>query len=353
MSSIKSQIVDWFVTNYPSEVEKMQQCFHTHSNGSLNPYHTEGCVWTHTQMVVDLVENTPELVFAALLHDIGKPETRYEKENGRVSFRSHECVSLVKSISILERAQTVFQFDRLATLQLIAWHGTLWSNEPLELCIKRVDHCYGSCAVLLKQSVSFVRADMYGREYAASVQHEIDAIDVRLDTLENYTPYNYTLYRQEKPLNAVFLVGLSGSGKSTYRAQHYSSSSSYYCAVSVDDYFYQKASGYNSSIYDKNIKRAHDASIATLVDAVSKRQNILVDMTNLTAESRGKKLVKIPSTQYNYKAVVFLKGIDTIRQNLKNRGYKQIPDSVLQRQIAQFELPSLSEFDSIEYVMEN
>lgn len=351
MSSIKSQIVDWFVTNFPNEVEKMQLCSHTHSNGSLNPYHQEGSVWTHTQMVVDLVETTPELVFAALLHDIGKPETRYEKENGRVSFRSHECVSLVKSISILERAQSVFQFDRLATLQLIAWHGTLWSNEPLELCIKQVDHCYGSCSSLLKQLVSFVRADMYGREYAASVQHEIDAIDSRLDTLENYTPYNHTLFRQEKPLNAVFLVGLSGSGKSTYRNQHYANSD--YRAISVDDYFYQKAMGYGSVVYEKNIKRAHSASIANLLDAVNKRQNILVDMTNLTAESRGKKLVKIPSTQYNYKAVVFLKGIDTIHQNLKKRGYKQIPDSVLQRQIAQFELPDLSEFNSIEYVMEN
>jgi poly(A) polymerase len=56
-------------------------------------YHSEGDVWVHTLLVVRNAPRTPALQLAALLHDTGKPATRAERDDGRVTFLGHEKVS--------------------------------------------------------------------------------------------------------------------------------------------------------------------------------------------------------------------------------------------------------------------
>ena len=152
-------------------------------------------------------------------------------------------------------------------------------------------------------------------------------------------------------MDAVFLIGISGSGKSTYLSKH--SEFSDFSIVSVDNFFYSKKMGYDSVDYKKNIKKAHDQSLKDLLEAVQKRKNILVDMTNLTKEQRLNKLTKIPTTQYNHKAVVFLVGEKQIKENLKKRDHKKLSESLIDHQMAQFELPNYDEFDEITYVFKN
>jgi len=36
---MKDKIYGWFVHNYPDIHQKMKKCEHTHSNGSVNPFH--------------------------------------------------------------------------------------------------------------------------------------------------------------------------------------------------------------------------------------------------------------------------------------------------------------------------
>ncbi len=54
-------------------------------------HHQEGDVYTHTRLALrSLPENaTPSLVFATLLHDVGKPEKYHKDENGKISFKNH------------------------------------------------------------------------------------------------------------------------------------------------------------------------------------------------------------------------------------------------------------------------
>jgi len=68
------------------EVDQMSDC----EQGP--PYHMEGDVFTHTCMVVDNLpeDASNELRWAAILHDIGKPQTREESDTGKVSFIYHE-----------------------------------------------------------------------------------------------------------------------------------------------------------------------------------------------------------------------------------------------------------------------
>lgn len=62
-----------------------------------NPYHKEGNLITHINMVVSEVKKhnpSNELLLAALFHDIGKPMVReYDEEKGWHTYHSHEKYS--------------------------------------------------------------------------------------------------------------------------------------------------------------------------------------------------------------------------------------------------------------------
>ena len=54
-------------------------------------YHPEGCVWTHTMLMLDSAESPDlDLALGILLHDVGKPLTRTESD--RIRFHGHAAV---------------------------------------------------------------------------------------------------------------------------------------------------------------------------------------------------------------------------------------------------------------------
>lgn len=67
-------------------------------------YHHEGDVYTHTYLAVkSLPQHSPSyLVWAVLLHDIGKPNT-FSKQNDRIIFHDHAQFSAVLAEKILRR----------------------------------------------------------------------------------------------------------------------------------------------------------------------------------------------------------------------------------------------------------
>ncbi len=85
------------------------------------PYHLEGDVYKHTLMVLDCLPKDagPRLVWAAILHDIAKPETREESiKNGRpkVSFHKHDKLGAEK----LRQLLPALRFSKDETKE-IAW----------------------------------------------------------------------------------------------------------------------------------------------------------------------------------------------------------------------------------------
>jgi len=348
---MKGIVVKWFAQHYPDLYNQMKVCNHDHSNGGQNPFHLENDVLSHTMMVLDLAKNDINHIFAAVLHDLGKLYTRYEKDNGRVSFRDHENASMFKSIDILNHAKTEFDIDVLMILKMVAWHGTLWNKTPVPEKLKMIDACYGNQPEFLKELIEFVQADAYGREFCEQIQEsEVAFLDSQFDHLNVYIPFNTKEFRPKRKLDAVFLVGVSGSGKSTYLEQNPVDDCQ---VISVDNHLSARKMNYDSIDYDRHIKKAYDSSMKDLLDAVNARQNIVVDMTNLSKQTRSNKLVKIPTTQYNHKAVIFLKGEKVTFDNLKKRDHKQLSPEIIARQIVQFELPNYDEFDEIEYVFSN
>lgn len=69
-------------------------------------WHPEGDVYTHTCIMLELLEpDAPlELCLAVLLHDIAKPPTRtYDEEAGRIRFNGHDALGAEMTYQILRR----------------------------------------------------------------------------------------------------------------------------------------------------------------------------------------------------------------------------------------------------------
>jgi len=67
-------------------------------------YHAEGDVAVHTRLAVEAcaADGDPDLLWAALLHDVGKPAATRET-SGKITFHSHDAVGAEIAAKILKR----------------------------------------------------------------------------------------------------------------------------------------------------------------------------------------------------------------------------------------------------------
>ena len=132
-------------------------------------WHAEGDVWTHTKMVLQALLNMPEypdlspeeqfvLLWAAIFHDIGKPVTTEETEEGRIISPRHAKVGEKMARQILWDLDIHLREQICAIVRL---HG-----KPIWWTSHQQPHRH---AVLNAERVSnrllylFAKADMLGR----------------------------------------------------------------------------------------------------------------------------------------------------------------------------------------------
>jgi putative nucleotidyltransferase with HDIG domain len=79
----------------------------TSLNGTVQPpeYHSEGDVAIHTRLAIEAcpVQCDPDLLWVALLHDIGKPGTTQTNEDGRITAYGHAKLGAAMAGEILAR----------------------------------------------------------------------------------------------------------------------------------------------------------------------------------------------------------------------------------------------------------
>lgn len=153
----------------------------------------------------------------------------------------------------------------------------------------------------------------------------------------------------------MVLVGLPGSGKSTFIKQLKSEKK--YVVVSTDDIFEQLAKdagvNYTQAFNTFPYKEVEREMFSSLNKALSRRDNIIVDQTNMTVKSRNRKLSMVP-TGYKKIAVVFSVDEAELQRRLvareKTEG-KSIPKSVISSMKSSYQAPTKSEgFDEIIHV---
>ncbi len=96
------------------------------------PAQPDGDLWDHTRLVLDLLPTHPssELAFAALLHDVGKPETHAISVEGRATFHYHEQVGR-RIAERIARDLKLANSERERIAWLVEFHQYL--GDPLKL----------------------------------------------------------------------------------------------------------------------------------------------------------------------------------------------------------------------------
>jgi tRNA nucleotidyltransferase (CCA-adding enzyme) len=134
-------------------------------------WHPEGDVWVHTLQVVDwatriakrngLNHETHEyLLFAALCHDIGKPDTTVTYDNGRIGSPRHSqagvelCLQFLQAIHAPKRMKQFVQ-------PLILEHMTHMHGGPTAHAVRRLAHRLKPANIELWEML--VEADASGR----------------------------------------------------------------------------------------------------------------------------------------------------------------------------------------------
>ncbi|NND83794.1 MAG: CCA tRNA nucleotidyltransferase [Acidimicrobiia bacterium] len=149
---------------------------------AVDPYHRHKDVLSHTIAVVEKTSPTVRLRLAALLHDIGKPETREFGPNG-VSFHHHEVVGARMARHRMRELryprETVRDVGDLVFLHLRPHTFAMgWTDSAVRRYVRDAGH-------LLDDLNELVRCDVTtkNRRRAETIQRRIDELEERIDVL--------------------------------------------------------------------------------------------------------------------------------------------------------------------------
>lgn len=388
------KIIEWFETNFPNYAEDMKNSNHhydditfdiDHINASkeeiedyiltnymdkldlLNPYHMEGTVWTHTLMVCKEVEkeknNLTEfeynhLMLGALLHDLGKPEARFLKEEQRkTAFFNHENLSSVKAIDVLKKYNEDFVDNKVnieTVLLLINWHSDFHPIKPDDLSAKDkllLDYKYQN-QELFNLMVKMNKADNYGR-----IQQIEDkqVSKEKFDFLENYYPFKNNNKKDNFPL-AIFLIGLPASGKTTLTNSELKD----YEVFSTDKLITEKYPHLNYNDAFATVQSKDEFNQLEMIyfqnikNACKLRNSFIVDRTHLTKKARRKVLSIVPDRYYKKVAYVFMTSETKLNEfalKRKKETGKFINEEIINSMKKNFNYPGLDEFDEVKYIV--
>lgn len=348
--------IRWLQEAQPKLTASMRKISHHYDEQHLNGVHLEGDIWTHTMMVLQsyVIKNDPDTCvgLCALLHDIGKPEAMFAiHAKKRRAFKGHEGLSAWMSWSLLADPQlqlTLAQRQRIFTL--VALHGSLyqqWFDQQLALPQALAKAFYGFGEIFWQQLLQQVHNDMRG-QVTDKAGMKANLMQLEQPVIDIMRGMSYS--QPEKPNRIVFLIGVAGSGKSTYRKDHLAD----YTLISRDELLHELT---QEAHYSKAWQRQREEGLENEINAqlmqrftaaVTEKCHIVVDMTNLSRSQRQQWLAKVP-TSYHKKAIVWIDDAQILYQRNQQRGHKSLPEKVIKDMLMRFEHPLFDEFDEIEH----
>jgi len=342
-----TKILKTFYHNFPDLIDDMKNSDHHYNFNNLNPYHVEGDVWSHTMMVYSQAVKSGasiEVLFAALLHDVGKPSARgILEDKKRVHFRGHEGLSFYKAIDVLNHSCYDFLelhiTNKHTILKLIALHSELFTWKQSN----KSDIRFKNDQAFLNKLCEVVENDYRGRL-------SLDPLHPN-QTWKNIIKNDFTDVRI-KPLDnqktITLLVGPPCSGKSTYINSHKMRGT----RISRDDIVLELGAQdtYNECWNIVDQKEVDKVLMQQYQTALKNGEDIIIDMTNMSKKSRRKWLndSKVNKQGYWKKAIVMCTGHDVILKRAEEQMHtKNIPIPVLENMMKRFCFPMYDEVDDI------
>lgn len=155
-----------------------------------------------------------------------------------------------------------------------------------------------------------------------------------------------------KPLY-IMLIGIPGSGKSTFR-HNFIKEHPDFVTISSDDHIESEMKKYNLTYqqYFNYMTREewtdiHNNLKDKTIEAVKKNKNIIVDLANLTKRNREKKTIYIPDYYYKVAIVFHVNLNEAINRDKTRKISHEIPYEVIKNMYKKFEYPIEEFFDEV------
>ena len=155
------------------------------------------------------------------------------------------------------------------------------------------------------------------------------------------------LFKSKGP-QIILLVGLPGSGKSTFVNNYRLKKHAFVASTDNIIEEYAKAHGmdYNEAFKKLDFKKDVESKMKIQIrQAANKGENIIIDQTNMTDKSRQSKMSMVPKHYERY-AIVLWPPIEVVRERLLKREKetgKSIPETVIQRMLSSYIPPDFRE----------
>jgi poly(A) polymerase len=161
-----------------------------HLGACIDPQHRHKDVWAHTLAVIDnviaLETDGPDVVLrlAALLHDIGKPETREIHRDGTVTFHHHDVVGA----RLTRHRMRELRFDKDTVRDvsdLVRMHLRFhtykqgWTDAAVRRYVRDAGHLYARLNALTRADVTTGNA-----RRARAIQRRVDELEQRVAELK-------------------------------------------------------------------------------------------------------------------------------------------------------------------------
>lgn len=270
-------------------------------------HHAEGDVGTHTRMVVRELVSSDEwasldeeahfrLFWAAVLHDIGKPDTKKE-EDGRITNRNHSRIGASIARRVLRGIGIPFstreEICAIITAHQVPFHlydkpdrerrciGISLTLKPSELLLHaRSDALGRDCA---DKDDLLMRLDLARLEFEnlgcldGPFAFENDESRVAYFSTEGRNPF-YAAH-EEFDCEVTVMSGLPGSGKDTWIARN----RPYVPVVSLDAL--REEMDVDATDNQGQVEQAAKERVKEMLRT---RQSFVFNTTNITADMRGK-----------------------------------------------------------------
>lgn len=151
----------------------------------------------------------------------------------------------------------------------------------------------------------------------------------------------------------IMLVGVPASGKSTWTKEYLNNTTRPTVVISsdnlIDEFAKERGITYDEAFPLVDHKELARKCMHDLRDACAKKQDIIVDRTNMRIKSR-RKFKSSVTKDYAQFAVLFVTELDEISRRLKDRSVrtgKSIPWHVINSMLETYEAPENGEFDLV------
>lgn len=355
---MKDLITD-FQNKMPKMVKAMKDSNHHFEKGgevvSLNPYHLEGDVWSHTMQVcllAELVGASKLVKYAALLHDVGKPLSRDSKEDRqRVAFIGHEGLSCFLALDYLKHTdlttEEITHVIKLISLHTVVFHmmeGDNWEFKVAEKFIGEEQ----LLADLLVLGYCDARGRFMENEFPYTLPQLQEKFALVFEAMKELSEQAIPAKNKE----IVILVGPPNAGKSTY-LKNQSDNGTILCRDEVitnlfPDLTYDQA-------YSKADPKQVDSAFNQKVRQVANQKvdKVTFDLTNMAPKSRRRNTGAFNLKEYSVTQVVFLTSFEELMKRNKKRSQtgKSIPEKVMISMMQRFMFPLHDEADKVAVVL--